>query len=1277
MTIERQEMSELLTLLAATEYISKQQGTPAPSEGSPEYKGRGTSWDYSSSTPPPDGAQVLQTQTGKQWWRSSDERSRVAEERLMAALAPLTPEEKQQQIESRNRSEKEESHNRAEKEEQKQAADWAKNQPIEAQRLFDKYGLDPDTGAAEILQLVRSNKVDHNDARWMLNLRSGDQRQYQRGRWFADDLGPPKSVSAPIGYIDIDEQEVQNAAAMAVLSHPSPEGIPGEYVVSPEEAASVVPFWSPSDEKSADEAASDLPPVGEGKVRLFRGGRDIDASYNLRKTIESDPEAKHVLDTLSKHGDPYLIGGSVRDSLLGIPSKDIDIEIYGISENDLSNVVDNSLGGKQEQVGKAFGVFKVGDFDIALPRTETAIGDKHTDFDVELDPNLPLDEAARRRDFTINALMYDYKNNEILDFFGGQEDLKSKTIKHVDSDTFVEDPLRVYRAAQFAARFDFSIDPSTKELAQSMDLSNLPKERVFVEFEKMFLKAATPSTGLQALDDMGVLENNFSEIADLKGVHQRDDYHAEGDVFVHTKMTLDKAAEIIKRFPDDKDKMIIMLATLCHDVGKPSTATPDGRAIGHEDAGVPVAQSILDKLTNDKEIIDTVIPLVENHLKPAQFHRNGASDAAFRRLINKHGLKFLDLLSAVSEADVSGRLHKDSEGNVTKPGNDENVWFRERVKEVALKAGTKEGKIAPLISGNDLKDMGFEQGRELGDILRDIQGKQEEGDITTADEAFDYVRDVYKSVEIFTLLSAVEYLFKQQQQGTPAPKEGTPEYQNRGSSWDYSSSTPPPEDAQVLQTSTGKQWWRVGQQQKPEKQTAEQAMMARVGDVPLPDKYIPGMFKDQVNAMGEDKEFADWWNSNKAHVHNFVPGISSSPTYTKPYSTSEAVLLMEHKDPMVAQLAYLRYKAATYLGSDLINHFAENLEMPKGGVAEFREKFPNSKFANEVGSSLNTSGENPTLRLARIVDELYSNTKFSTIHSMAKKDWEGDSTSGYFSWAIQESIGRQFDGDVKYFRGLELENNDDGYSNVENEAFHVRDTFWRGKGMGPVPSQDEIDEYVRTHKALSRWMLDIAFPDSDTIRLYRGTTAKELGRARGPLSGKGDFQWGDKVAIDSNPISSWSMKSEIAFKFAAEQSGNSWLTEWREYVDESGNFLDDIDYDQYKDTVILTSKVHKDDIFTHFGSYAYHGNEQEFVVINDLDDVQAWDWREDAYYMADDLRTWDDPFEDTLPEDIKHYTWTDWAKEWGRESASVNPRLWETLNDYEKEEIEEYWESSE
>ena len=130
MTIERQEMSELLTLLAATEYISKQQGTPAPSEGSPEYKGRGTSWDYSSSTPPPDGAQVLQTQTGKQWWRSSDERSRVAEERLMAALAPLTPEEKQQQIESRNRSEKEESHNRAEKEEQKQAADWAKNQPI-------------------------------------------------------------------------------------------------------------------------------------------------------------------------------------------------------------------------------------------------------------------------------------------------------------------------------------------------------------------------------------------------------------------------------------------------------------------------------------------------------------------------------------------------------------------------------------------------------------------------------------------------------------------------------------------------------------------------------------------------------------------------------------------------------------------------------------------------------------------------------------------------------------------------------------------------------------------------------------------------------------------------------------------------------------------------------------------------------------------------------------------------------------------------------------------
>ena len=555
---------------------------------------------------------------------------------------------------------------------------------------------------------------------------------------------------------DLLELVKQDAAPAAqnqwyyTRTHPAPEG------VTPEQGPRGAWRWNPQMARAAGLSDDDIDShlkteVIEVEEDSEEGEEEFDealqegeiGSSALRDAIDNDETAKNAIDTLAGEGKPYIVGGSVRDALLGKPSKDVDIEVYGIPEDELSNIVETKLGGKKEQIGKSFGVFKVGDIDIALPRTETATGTKHTDFDIKTDPNLPLEQAAKRRDFTFNALMYNYQDDEILDFFGGQEDIENKNIKHVDDDTFVEDPLRVYRAAQFAARFDFSIDPSTQKLAKSMDLSTLPKERIFGEFEKMFLKSDTPSKGIQALEDMGVLDKHFSEIADLKGTHQREDYHAEGDVFTHTKMTLDEAAEIIKRFPDEKDKTIIMLATLCHDLGKPATATPDGRAIGHEEAGVEVAESLLNKLTDDKEIINTVLPIVENHLKPPQFYRNKAGDAAFRRLINKHGLKFVELLSAVSEADVRGRLNKAPDGTITKPENKENEWFRQRVKEVSEKAGTKEGKIAPLITGDDLKELGFTEGRQLGDILRDVQSQQEEGELSSGKEALAYVRDKY------------------------------------------------------------------------------------------------------------------------------------------------------------------------------------------------------------------------------------------------------------------------------------------------------------------------------------------------------------------------------------------------------------------------------------------------------------------------------------------------------------------------------------------------------
>ena len=499
----------------------------------------------------------------------------------------------------------------------------------------------------------------------------------------------------------------------------------------------------------------------------YRWVRSIDSSTlsppeKIQSIIESAPDLKHVLDSLSEVGQPYLVGGCVRDILIGKDCKDFDIEMYGVPQDELGELIQSRFGGSSEQVGKQFGVFKVGDFDISLPRTETQTGEKHTDFDVVPDHTLDPMTAARRRDFTINAMMYDVKEGTILDFFGGEEDLSNGLIKHIDDETFVEDPLRVYRAAQFAARFGFNIDPSTQELASQMDLSKLPIERVNEEFTKMLLKSDTPSIGLDALSEMGVLSRYFPEIAILDETPQRDDYHAEGDVFIHTKMVLDRATDVIKRFPSDKEKITIMLASLCHDLGKPSTTEyhSDGSVSqhGHEAAGIDPTRSFLSKLTREVDLINDVEFLVENHLLPPNYFRSKTSDATFRKLINRYGMRRLKLLSAVSEADILGRLNRAEDGGIEEPDNDATEWFNLRLDEVAEKSNlTLEGTIKPLITGHELKDMGFTEGRELGDILRDIKSHQETGQIADSSEATEYVRNKYMSKGLGDL---VDWLFK-------------------------------------------------------------------------------------------------------------------------------------------------------------------------------------------------------------------------------------------------------------------------------------------------------------------------------------------------------------------------------------------------------------------------------------------------------------------------------------------------------------------------------------
>ena len=226
-------------------------------------------------------------------------------------------------------------------------------------------------------------------------------------------------------------------------------------------------------------------------------------------------------------GCTYYVGGLVRDRLMDRDNKDVDIEIHGVEPQALLEILTQL--GKPTVMGVSFGIYglKNYDIDIAMPRKETATGRGHKDFDVYVDPYLGTEKAAVRRDFTINAMMQDVLTGEIVDHFGGQEDLKKGVIRHVNDVTFVEDPLRVLRAAQFAARFGFDVAQETIDLSRTMDLTALAKERIMGELEKALLKSQTPSVFFEVLDRMDQMDDWFGEVRALKDVPQDPLHHPE------------------------------------------------------------------------------------------------------------------------------------------------------------------------------------------------------------------------------------------------------------------------------------------------------------------------------------------------------------------------------------------------------------------------------------------------------------------------------------------------------------------------------------------------------------------------------------------------------------------------------------------------------------------------------------------------------------------------------------------------------------------------------
>jgi tRNA nucleotidyltransferase (CCA-adding enzyme) len=438
-------------------------------------------------------------------------------------------------------------------------------------------------------------------------------------------------------------------------------------------------------------------------------------------------------------GRALLVGGCVRDELMGQQPKDWDVEIYGIEPQRLRELLD--AFGPVDVVGEAFTVYKLGaHLDISLPRRERKTGRGHRGFFIEGDPEMTIAEATGRRDFTINAILKDPLNDEIIDPHNGRADLQHGIIQAVSPDTFSEDSLRVLRAAQFAARFEFEVAPETVALCRAIDLSDLPSERIWGEMEKLLLRAEHPSIGLKWLRDLGAIDQLFPEIKALMDVPQDPEWHPEGDVFVHTQLVVDRARELTDDLPYPK-QVTVMLAALAHDFGKPATTEfIDGRfrSRAHEEAGVEPTLSFLDRLNihtlDGYDVGAQVLALVRDHLKPGEYFKKRAEvgDGAFRRLARKCEL---DLLYRVAKADSLGR-NADWVPREQWYDSAAQEWFinRARELEVELKAPL------PLLLGRHLLEMGLEPGPRIGEITREVYEMQLDGRVCSLEEAKEAAR---------------------------------------------------------------------------------------------------------------------------------------------------------------------------------------------------------------------------------------------------------------------------------------------------------------------------------------------------------------------------------------------------------------------------------------------------------------------------------------------------------------------------------------------------------
>lgn len=436
---------------------------------------------------------------------------------------------------------------------------------------------------------------------------------------------------------------------------------------------------------------------------------DTNVQRKIQSLIQQQPFVAPIIQTLIAKGATVLIiGGAVRDLLLNKTVKDLDFEVHRISLPSLQAGL--AEHGAVSLVGKSFGVLRLHGLSIdwAIPRRDSS-GRKP---EVVFDTNLSFEDAFRRRDLTINAMGINVATYELIDPFNGLDDLERGILRAPDTAFFVQDPLRFFRVMQFIARFEMVPDEDLNKVCATMDISTISKERIEQEFNKTFLLSTRPSLAFRWLDSLGRLHEIMPQLAATKGVAQDPAWHPEGDVFEHTMQAIDAGSQLV--YENENEKIIVLYALLCHDIGKVVTSVlVNGRirSPGHAQEGAKLARLLLKRIMDNQERIHAVVLLVDYHMEPVQFVKQKAGLGAYKRLAKKISPLPLTMLAKVARADKSGRNPLGHEPLSTV------IPEVDIFLATAEKAGVLLQPEKPLLSGSDLMDI-IAPGPFLGKVLK-------------------------------------------------------------------------------------------------------------------------------------------------------------------------------------------------------------------------------------------------------------------------------------------------------------------------------------------------------------------------------------------------------------------------------------------------------------------------------------------------------------------------------------------------------------------------------